>query len=161
MGNEPGPSPFPSPTLIEIANLATEISRIRGNEEEHTEDFLLAIKCHPRAIARNVIEEIADDDAFFTKFTARVVGVGPLDLSKLRSALIKKWDGPKPWTHERLRKEPPSASPLPPLNFSSYNFRGPTRESNWLIPGRVMCGEVPGGWDGTDSSSDLDQILAR
>jgi len=159
MDPTPGSSATPSSTLVEIVNLATEISRIRGNEGEHTEDFLLAIGCHPRAIARNVIEEVSD--AFFTEFIARVNGVDFSDLTKLRRTLIQKWDCPKPWKHERLRKEPssPHSATLPPLNSSSYNFSGPTPESNWLIPGRVMCGEVPGGWDGAHSS-DLARILS-
>ena len=37
--------------------------------------------------------------------------------------------------------------------------RGPTKESNWLIPGRFMVGEIPGAWSGGAVTSDVGCIL--
>ena len=39
--------------------------------------------------------------------------------------------------------------------------RGPTSEANWLIPGRIMTGQVPGGWAGGRAAQiEVDAILA-
>jgi len=36
---------------------------------------------------------------------------------------------------------------------------GPTSESNWIIPGRLLIGEVPGGWDRAPGG-DVEKIVA-
>ncbi|GMH97698.1 hypothetical protein TrST_g150 [Triparma strigata] len=143
------PPPSFSPTAEEIEKLATAIAQEKKTANVHTEDFLAALLLHPRSIARHVVETIAPDG-----FTNEFLSACSLDphREKLRF-LVKElrdaWTSTAQWTHESFRTSSSSSSPsapIPPLQDDSYNFRGPTRESNVLIPGRVFTGEVPGGW---------------
>lgn len=73
------------------------------------------------------------------------------------------WTSSTPWTFESFRpSNPTSPTPPPPLQDDGYNFRGPTSESNWLVPGRVITGEVPGGWGSSSKVTEqsVDAIIS-
>jgi len=53
----------------------------------------------------------------------------------------------------------PPVTNLPPVVEAKFEqMRGATPESNWMVQGRVMLGEVPGGWNG-NQAEDLTHIL--
>jgi len=139
----------------------------------YAEQLLAAMLLHVRSVAKHILDEISDgalsaksliDDMGIPLLEAHVatlfrysdgkqqswtVGVFPfpVDSSKSSRVVAIRAFVPTPVTN------------LPPVVEAKFEqMRGATPESNWMVQGRVMLGEVPGGWNG-NQAEDLTHIL--
>ena len=150
----------------EINDLASLISPKFLNSEA----FLLAALWHPHNIARRAIEEASEGQDVRLDLVNALVDIRLEDLADV----VRRWKegrarervvveevifgrlGNKEGKEEKLTIDVPSLDD-PELG---KKVQGPTKNSNWLIPGKVMVGSLPGGWYGGGMSEDLTKILS-
>jgi hypothetical protein len=150
---------------------------IETKREFHTEDLLLSLLLHPRSIGRWIMEEVSPEGLDLRASLIARMPVGREEAMYLARSLRDQsdQDAAGVWTeyfhmgadatpapkHDANKPPPAPLAPLPSLSDPELaeKVRGPTAESNWLIPGRVIVGECPGGWDG-NPAEDVAAIAA-
>jgi hypothetical protein len=177
--------PTSSATFERILETASKraVSREAGRETFHeivtktdpvaTEELFLAVLMQPRAIGRYILEDAAESSSIdLRRRVAAGMGRHMEECRFISNSLrdfVARQDGQsKAWTETLINgTTSPSTTAatetdlrLPGLRNPSLRaiVSGPTPESNWLIPGKVMVGECPGGWD-RDPTGDVQAIL--
>ncbi|GMH52501.1 hypothetical protein TrRE_jg4968 [Triparma retinervis] len=146
-----------------------DLAHLIAPKVQHTEDYLLAALSHPHNIARRAIEEATSEDEDIRAELVKALKNRTLeDIDDT----VRKWREGRGRVREEVAEEviigkakggkkEVATIDLPGFDDPELGkkVRGPTKNSNWLIPGAVMVGSLPGGWYGGGMSEDLTELL--